>query len=140
MNMATKKTKTASPANDTELAGPFLASTWQHLYELADDTRAELHRQTGALITVVDGALRGATGFASNLNDRADQLAKEGLLAAATSGRQLASAGQRRFQELLRSSRTSAAQVVTSTRESARDVSARANATVHAIVTPAKAA
>lgn len=138
--MATKKTKSATPANDTELAGPFLAAAWQNLYELADDTRAELHKQSDALITLVDGAFRGATGFASNLNDRADRLAKAGLLAAATGGRQLAGAGQRKVSELLRSSRKSAAQVVTSTRESARGVSARANATVHAIVTPAKAA
>ena len=134
--MAAKKTKSAKPANDTKVSSPFLGSAWQNLWELADDTRAELHKQTDAVITLVDGALRGATTFATNLNDRADRLAKEGLSAASRTGLQWAVSGQEAAAKLLDSSRSSAAQVVLTTRE----VSERANASVRAIVTPSKAA
>ncbi len=138
--MATKKTKSTKPANDTKVSSPLLDSAWQNLWELADDTRAELHKQTEAVIGLVDGVFRGATSYATNLNDRADRLAKEGLLAASSAGRQLAVAGQSAASQLVNSSRSSAAQVAQSTRESAQSISDRTIATVHAIVTPSKAA
>ena len=137
--MPTKKSKT-KPANDTKLPTPFLSSAWQNLWELADDTRSELHKQTGGLISFVDGVLRGATGYASNLNDRSDRLAREGLLAISKGGREIAVAGQGVAQQVASSSRTSAAHVLLTTKQSARSISDRANATVRAIVTPAEAA
>ena len=138
--MPAKKSKTAKPANDTKLPTPFLSSAWQNLWELADDTRVELHKQTGGLISVVDSALRGLTAYATNLNDRSDRLVREGLVAISTSGRELAVAGQGSAQQLATTSRSGAAQVVLSTKQSAKSISDRANATVRAIVTPAKAA
>lgn len=138
--MPAKKSKTAKPANDTKLPTPFLSSAWQNLWELADDTRVELHKQTGGLISVVDSALRGLTAYATNLNDRSDRLVREGLVAISTSGRELAVAGQGAAQQLATTSRSGAAQVVLSTKQSAKSISDRANATVRAIVTPAKAA
>lgn len=138
--MATKKTKSAKPANDTKVASPFLSSAWQNLWELADDTRAELHKQTGAIIGLVDGALQGLTGYASNLNDRADRLAQEGIAAASKAGRELAASGQGAAEQVVSSGKSGVAQVALTTRESARNISDRANATVRAIITPAKAA
>ena len=138
--MATKKSKPAKPANDSKVASPFLSSAWQNLWELADDTRAELHKQTAAIIVVVDGALSGLTGYASNLNDRADRLAKDGLVAASKTGLELAAAGQDAAVQIASSSKAGAAQVAETTRARARNISDRANATVRAIVTPAKAA
>ncbi len=141
--MATKKTKSAKsakPANDSKVASPFLSSAWQNLWELADDTRAELHKQTDAVIVVVDGVLRGLTGYATNLNHRADRLAQEGLAAASKAGRELAAAGQDAALQVVSSSKSGATKVASTTVESARGISDRANATVRAIITPAKAA
>ncbi len=141
--MAVKKSKPpkpAKPANDTRVLSPFLSSAWTNLWELADDTRLELHKQTDAIIAVVDGALRGLTGYATNLNNRADRLAQEGLASAAKAGRELAAAGQGAALQVVQSSKSGAAQVALTTRESARNISDRANATVRAITTPAKAA
>jgi hypothetical protein len=138
--MATKKTKPAKPANDSNLSSPFLSSAWQNLWELADDTRAEVHKQTGAVIVVVDGVLRGLTGYATNLNNRANRLTQEGLAAVSRAGRDLAVAGQGAALQVVTSSRSGANKVASTTRESARSVSERANATVRAIITPAKAA
>lgn len=137
--MPVKKPKTTKPANDT-LPTPFLSSAWQNLWELADDTRVELHKQTSGLISLVDGAFRGTTTYATNLNDRSDRLVREGLVAISAGGHELAVVGQGAAQQLATSSRSGVAQVVLTTRQGARSISDRANATIRAIVAPAKAA
>jgi hypothetical protein len=138
--MATKKTKTTKAANDSTPSAPLLDSAWQNFWGLADDTRAELHKQTEAVIALADGVFRGATSYAEKLNNRVDIFAQEALLAASRTGRELALAGQSNSKKLIDSSYSSATSFVQTTRESARDIAERANATARAIVTPSKAA
>jgi DNA-directed RNA polymerase specialized sigma24 family protein len=133
--MATQKKSKA--ANDSTPL-PFATSLWASLFGLADDTRAESHKQLGALIGFVDGALQGATGYATKLNDRADRLVQDALLAADQSGREFASGGQQAVRDLAAWYRNSASQLATSSRESARSVADRASATAQAMVTPSK--
>lgn len=133
--MATqKKTK---PANDSNPL-PFASTLWANLFGLAEDSRLETHKQMGALIGFVDGALQGATGFASKLNDRADSLVQDALLAADRRGRSLATSSQKAGRDLVASYRKGAEELAANTRDSARSVAERASATVQVMVAPAK--
>lgn len=132
--------KKSNPANDSAPLTPFLTSIWGNLWGLADDTRAEAHKQATALISLVDGGLRGVTGYATNLNDRADRLTHEALVAADQSGRALAAAALETAAKLAAGSQRRATQLVVSTRDSARTVADRATATAQVIVAPTKPA
>lgn len=108
---------------------------WATLVGLADDARAELHKQASAVIQVTDGALDGATRFAENINDRVDELAKQTLAATDQAGRQLASGTRAWALGLVSATRDSAEQLAKTTRGAAE----RATATARALVGPAEA-
>jgi hypothetical protein len=128
----------AKLANDTAPIYPFANAVWTSLFGLADDSRAEFHKQLTAVIGLVDGARQGATGYATNVSDRADRLTHEALLSADRSGRTLASGGVDIGRKLIESYRGSASQLAVSTRDSARSVADRASATAKVVVVPAK--
>jgi hypothetical protein len=131
--------KKSKPANDSA-PSPLLNTTWESFFGLANDARAELHKQVGALITFADGALQGATSYAVNVNDHTDRVAREALFAADRAGRTLAAAGRDASRKLVASYRDGTAQIVATTRDSARNVAERASATARVIVAPSKRA
>jgi len=130
--------KKSKPANDTTSSPAFLSTAWDSLWGLADDTRTEAHKQVGGIISLIDSAAQGATSYATKLNDRVDNLLREGALAANRSGRSLVAGSGKLSQNLFASYRSSAAQLATSTRDSARSVAERASATARVIVAPVK--
>lgn len=127
----TKKTKAA---NDTKLAAPFIATAWESLFGLADDTRAECHKQMGALLGFAEGALSGVVSYASGLNDRADHLVREGLLAADKSGRALAARAAEATGKALASSRTGSTTLVATTRDGVKAVAERASSSARVLL------
>ena len=128
----TKKTK-REPTTPAALAP--IESAWAAVMGLADDARAELHRQAGAFIGVADGAVDGATRYAVNLTDRVNQVARDTLAAADHTGRQLATAARASVRGVVSSTRESAQQIAQTTRGAAE----RASATARALVGPAEA-
>lgn len=122
---ATKKTKpnpaavSAKPPQSRAL----LESLWSTAFGLADETRAEVHKQTGAVIGLIEGVCLGATRLAGSFNDRVNHLAIETLSAAERSGRQL-----------VPGVRDGVRRLASGTRESAREAAARASATAQALV------
>ena len=120
-----KKSKSNSAASTPKppRARALGESLWSTTLGLADETRAELHKQAGAVIGLLEGALLGATRLAGSFNDRINQLAIESLAAADRNGRQLASGV-----------RDSGRRLASGTAESARGAAARASATAHALI------
>lgn len=119
-----KKSKSARPAPAPAPRGPALVeSLWRTGFSIADDARAEAHKQVGAVIGLVEGALLSATRLASSINDRVNQLAIEGLAAADRAGR-----------DLVDGTREGGRRLVSGTRESARGAAARASATAQALM------
>lgn len=132
--MTNKKSKVSA---DNKPTFPFTNAIWENLWALANEGRSEVHKQTTALISLVDGALHGATKLATSLNNRADSLGEMGIKGADKGGRDLALTALNSGQKVLRSYRNNATQLVSSTRDGARTVATKAGATAQVILAPA---
>ncbi|MBL4636104.1 MAG: hypothetical protein JKY56_19750 [Kofleriaceae bacterium] len=130
--MSSKKSKTVV-AETTTPTFPLTSALWENLWALADDSRGEVHKQTAALIGFVDGLFQGATKFATNLNDRADALSQLSITSANANGRTAVASLLAASQATLTSYRTNSMQLVSSTRDSARNIGTKASATAQVL-------
>lgn len=135
--MPSKKTKTAVENSPNF---PLSNAIWENLWALADEGRSEVHKQATALITFADGAVQGATKFATSLNQRVDSLGQLGIQGADKGGRKVALTAFNASQKVLSSYRNNATQLVSSTRDGARNVATKASATAQVILAPSEKA
>lgn len=125
----TETTKSKREPVATPVSNP-LETAWAAIVSLADEARAELHKQTGALIGFADGALDGATRFAVNINERLNAVAEVSIAATDRSGRQLAAAARDSSTRLATATRDSALRLARGTRGAAERASATARTLV----------
>ena len=69
-----KKTKKSAPETT-----PFAEVVFSALVDVADDSRAEVHKQAASLLAFASGVADGGFAWLGKLNDRVDHLAVAGL-------------------------------------------------------------
>lgn len=132
--MSTKKSKSSSASRQPPSG--FANTAWESLWGFADDARIEVHRQTGALLGFAGGALEGLTAFASKQNDRIDDLAREGIVAANRGGRAVVHVTRETAKALRANYQKSTTQIVAGARDNVRNIADRASATARVMVAP----